>query len=393
MIRFQPDTLSQAFMRFFDMAAPDANVYIEIAAPDIRFASIVVLALAAVLCWQRLGPGRRATAVMVAVLLLSSVFWLSTTGNGRYFMPLLVCAGPISIGLTCALPLTRALKGTLALVLLTGQIFVLSQQPPWNTWTYLHWKDGPYFEVNLGPEETRGPATTYATLSLITYSLIAPQFARESRWVSVTTAASERDRRMTDDFLRESASRGPMRVMAPSLPWASLPDGRPTQGAIDAMEELLTPRNLHISGDCRYLGSPALVMKAQREHGAYSDESPPPGFWSCPIAYEHRPPDPHRLLQPPDAVRRVFLRLAEMCPRFFPVNESGILRLRDAWLRHYGNSETRVYVLDRGEVWYKFWRSMNPVLVGSVGDLLTGNVTIDCAAIRGSDGAWRSGAR
>ena len=96
MIRFQPDTLPQALMRFFDMAAPDANVYMEIPAPDIRFASITVLLLVAALCWRRLGPGRQATAAMSLVLLISAVIWLATTGNGRYFMALLVCAGPIA---------------------------------------------------------------------------------------------------------------------------------------------------------------------------------------------------------------------------------------------------------------------------------------------------------
>ena len=392
MIRFQPDTLGQAFLRYFDMAAPDANVYVEIAAPDIRFAAIVLLALAAAICWRRLGRGRRATMAMLLLLLLSSVIWLATTGNGRYFMPLLVAAGPIAVALICLLPLARRMKGTLVLLLLAGQVFVISEQPPWNTWTFLHWKRAPYFEVSLRPEETQAPPTTYATLSLISYSLIAPQFPPASRWINLPTGSgTPRDNRWIDEFLRDAAARGPMRAIAPSLPSESLPDGRPKPAAVVAMDELLTRRNLRIDGQCGYIGAPAFQRMAERERSAKTPSQLVPGFWSCPIVYDPRAVARQRVEQPPEAVLRSLARLAELCPRFFP-NDGGILRLPDAWTRHY-TTETRVYVTDSGEVWYKFWRSMNPVFVGRVDKLLAGKVEIDCNAIRGSDGAWRSGAK
>ena len=69
-----------------------------------------------------------------------------------------------------------------------------------------------------------------------------------------------------------------------------------------------------------------------------------------------------------------------------------MLRLPDGWERRYGASETRAYVMDNGDVWYHFWRSLNSVPVGKVPDLLAGKVKIDCSAIR-SDGAWRTGAQ
>src|SRR4051794_32949758 len=157
MIRFQPDTLPQAFLRYFDMAAPDANVYVEIPAPDIRFAAIALLAIVALLLWPRLGAGRNAIVAMVVVLFASTAIWLASTGNGRYFMALLVCAGPIAVALVATLPITRAARAALALLLVLGQGFVLWQQPPFDTWTLAHWERGPYFEAKLGPAETHGP--------------------------------------------------------------------------------------------------------------------------------------------------------------------------------------------------------------------------------------------
>jgi hypothetical protein len=394
MSRFEPESLQRALMRFFDMAAPDANIYIEIPAPDIRFAAVLLLGAGALLCWRRLGPHRAATMAMLLVLLVSASIWLATTGNGRYFMPLLIAVGPVAIGLVCLLPVTRGFKAALAMLLVAGQGFVISEQPPWNTWSYLHWREGSYFDIRLGPEELQAPPTTYGTLSMISYSLIAPQFPAESRWINlVAGSATPRDEARIDAFLRDSAARGPMRVLAPSLPWGSLPDGRPTPRVLEAFNELLAKRNLKISGDCRLIVSPGLVRMAEREKSADTKAPHPLGFWSCPMVYEVRPAERQRVEQPPELVVRSFDQLARLCPQFFPASEASILRLPDAWSRHYAASETRVYVTDTGEVWMKYWRSINPVRIAAVAELVAGRATFDCATVRGSDGAWRSGAK
>ncbi|MBC5782794.1 hypothetical protein H8N03_07535 [Ramlibacter sp. USB13] len=394
MIRFQPDTLPQALLRFFDMAAPDANVYVEIPAPDIRFAAIVILAAVALFAWRRLGPGRSALFAMLGVLLVSTITWLASTGNGRYFIPLLVVAGPLAVGLVCALPLTRAFRATLAVGLLAGQAFVLSQQPPWNTWTVMHWKDGSYFEVNLGPEEKDAPPTTYGSLSLLTYSLIAPQFPAGTRWINlytepVTTLAAER----TDAFLRQAAAEGPVKVITPSLPWASRPDGTPNAEVIAAWNRLIAPRKLRVQGQCRYFDSPGLLFMALRDRGP--QEGPPPklGFWTCPVVYDPTVASAASNQTPPvpAQVQDALAKLGDLCPRFFPQGEMQLRRLSDGWVRNY-SSQTRAYVLDNGEVWYHFWRALNPVRVGKSAELLAGEVQLDCMGVR-SDGAWRTGAR
>jgi hypothetical protein len=59
----------------------------------------------------------------------------------------------------------------------------------------------------------------------------------------------------------------------------------------------------------------------------------------------------------------------------------GTLRLPDGWVKHY-SSDARVYVMDNGEVWYKFWRSLNAVFVGRVTEVAAGKTTFD----------WQSGA-
>jgi hypothetical protein len=376
------------------MAAPDANVYVEIPAPDIRFAAILVLAAVALLLWRRLGAGRSPTFAMLAVLLLSAAIWLSTTGNGRYFMPLLVAAGPIAIALVCVLPATRALKAALAALLVAGQAFVLMEQPPWNSWTLLQWKRAPYFDVRLGPEETRGPPTTYASMSMISYSLIAPQFPEASRWINlVASSGTPRDHAMTDAFLRKAAAEGPIKVIAPSLPWASLPDGRPNAEILGVFNALVARRNLRIPGSCRHVASPGLIRMAEEEKRGDPEAELQLGFWICPAVYEPGLAEKIPEKTPPPEVMQVFDRLAQLCPRFFPDGEKSLVRLPDGWTRHYAVSETRVYILDSGRVWYQFWRSLNPVSVGLVPDVISGKARVDCSAIRGSDGAWRTGSQ
>jgi hypothetical protein len=389
MIRFEPDSLAQGLTRFFDMAAPDANVYVEIAAPDVRLAAVLLLALAALVTWRHLGRGRNPTIAMLVVLLVSSGVWLTTSGNGRYFIPLLVCVGPIAIGLLCALPLSRGMKASIAFVLLAAQLFVLAQQPPWHAWSWVDWEEPPFFSIELGPAETQGPATTYITMSTISYSLIAPQFPANSRWVNIATPeASSHDARRMDEFLRGAVQAGPLRLLTPSLPSATLADGRPEPAALVAFDKMISERQLRISGDCHLihsLGQTRLEGRNRRDAGAL-----PVGFWSCPLAYVPTLREAPRQAPTPAEVEAAFERLSVLCPRFFPSSERSTLRVADGWERHFANSDARVYVLDNGDVWYKFWRAVNPVLLGTRDQLVTDKVRVDCASLR-SDGAWRTG--
>lgn len=93
---------------------------------------------------------------------------------------------------------------------------------------------------------------------------------------------------------------------------------------------------------------------------------------------------------PDPAIEAVFLAVEQACPRFFPRGEAQTTRGEGGATRHYANSDTRINVLDDGKVQYKFWRSLNPVTLGSRADVLAGRVRIDCTKIRA--GTWRTAA-
>ncbi|MBK6928755.1 MAG: hypothetical protein IPH15_14970 [Comamonadaceae bacterium] len=99
MIRFLADTWRDAILRPMAMAAPNSSVYIEIAAPDFRFALALGLGFLALISTRKASraPGWLPTLALFALVFLSFIPWMRTTGNGRYFMPYLILIGPCAL--------------------------------------------------------------------------------------------------------------------------------------------------------------------------------------------------------------------------------------------------------------------------------------------------------
>lgn len=382
MVRFEPDTWLEAFLRFFLMAAPDANIYVEIPAPDLRFAAVLLLALGVAVAWRRLRHSPSAAMALLALLLVSSAAWLATSGNGRYYMPMLVCVGPLVAGLAYLLPFTRAFRLFLAGGLLLAQTVVVLESAPWDAWAWLPWKAPPYFQVDVPAQDTSKPSTTYVTASSISYSLMAPQFPASSRWINITTIGSlPRDREWGQDFLR--AAKGPIQLLVPTLTAkATTADGRPEPELLRALDDLLAPQKLAIADvqHCTLLRSLGVAAITGKRNAAAQVQ--PIGFWQCDLRYPVERPATQRRLPRPKS-EQVFGRIEQMCPRFFRPGSTRTMLINGGALRHYPVSDTKVYVLDDGKVLYKFWRALNPVLIGTVEGVLAGTDRVNCDEIRG----------
>ena len=196
MIRFMPDTWRDTILRPLAMIAPDAGIYIEIMAPDFRFAIAVVLVLVLTVLWLFLPNANKVEAkpavVLTGVIAMAFVPWLGTTGNGRYFIPFLLAIGPLCIALIYLLPTTRLFRFALAVCVVGLQGFATQQASPWQSWGLAQWKEAPYFQVDWPADLATTPAD-YVTLSSISYSLVAPQLPAQSRWMSLANAASDSD--------------------------------------------------------------------------------------------------------------------------------------------------------------------------------------------------------
>ncbi|TFZ06835.1 hypothetical protein EZ313_09490 [Ramlibacter henchirensis] len=399
-MRFQPDTWLETWLRPVAMAAPDASVYVEIMAPDFRFLFALVLLVLlgglAVLSRRRrsVPAGREETRlatrpVFVMLLALAAVFvpWLATTGNGRYFVVGLLMVGPVCIGLTRLLPVTRALRLTLGAGMVAWQAFAVLQSAPLQAWTFVRWEDAPYFHVEV-PLESREHPATYVTMSAISYSLVTPLFHPQSRWLSLHNApaldSGALDARRTEAFL-SAAQPGRLMLLAPAVAGMLTDQRLPNVRISRVLDQQLAAYRLRMADPqaCRFLPSRSLAEIGLGEKTP--EERARSGFWLCHLSRVEAGGAPAK--RQDRRYDAVFKLLEAQCPRFFPAGGDGAsVMLANGEMRSYMQAEMKAYVFDSGEVHYKYYRALNPVLVGTVRELLDGKVKLDCSHIRGRSG-------
>jgi hypothetical protein len=391
MVRFQPDTWQEALLRPIAMAAPDASVYVEIMAPDFRFAFALALlvALAVLFLRGRRGiTGQRPVLVLAGATALAFVPWTATTANGRYFMAGLLIIGPVCVGLARMLPMTRGFRLTLVAGMVAIQAFAVQQSAPWQVWGLADWTEAPYFSIDI-PAELREQPATFVTMSAISYSLVAPQFHPKSRWMNLHQAPAPgrglSDSRRTEAFIAAKEG-GPLLLLIPVVPGAQRDDGLPNHEVSVALDNQLAAYRLGLAQpqSCRFLASRGLATTALR---AEDIENPRHalrfGFWLCELA-RLGPATPQEQPQP-GLYASVFRMLEVQCPRFF-VGHAGTLPVPGGEMRSYLQAEMKAYVLHSGEVYYKYYRALNPVQVGNIQDVLAGKAKVDCGRIRGRSG-------
>lgn len=393
MVRFQPDDWREALLRPIAMGSPDSSVYVEIMAPDFRFAfalALLVLLPAFSLRARREGGNteRRPVLVVAAALAVAFVSWIATTANGRYFIAGLLIVGPLCVGLVRLLPTTRAFRLALVAGMVALQAFAVQQSAPWRVWGLTEWTEPPYFGIEVPPQLRLQPAT-FVTMSAISYSLVAPQFHPQSRWMSLHHAPAPGtrapDSRRTEAFLASKAP-GPLLLLIPAVPGTLTETRLPNAEVSAVIDNQLGAHRLGLARpqSCRFLPSrglagTALDAESLKDAGKVARF----GFWMCELVrLGAAAPEGRNSVSRYDAV---FGMLETQCPRLF-TNHTGSLAIPGGEVRSYLQAEMKAYVLDSGDVYYKYYRAFNPVRIGSIEDVRSGQARVDCANIRGRSG-------
>ena len=125
-------------------------------------------------------------------------------------------------------------------------------------------------------------------------------------------------------------------------------------------------------------------MAVRRELQADTSVTANVGFWACDLEYRAGMATPTQD-ERPGKHDEVYRQVEQQCPRFFRPG-GGSLAIPGGEVRYYPDSEMKVYVLDSGDVYYKYYRIFNPVRIGSSADVLGGRARVDCGNIRGRSG-------
>ena len=391
MIRFEPDTWRDALLRPIAMAAPDSGVYIEIMAPDFRFAFSIVLIGLLIVFWvlgKRGAPAFKPTAILLVGIAVAFLPWLITSGNGRYFIAFVLAVGPLCLALVYLLPMTRGFRLTLATCLLTMQGYAVYESGSLKSWGMIHWREAPYFQIDLPADMATLPGT-YITLSSISYSLIAPLFPTSSSWLNIAAAPTDRENTLEGRRTHAILSSGrQLTLLVPSIPEYATQQGLPDAEAVRSFNLLLAGHLLAVSdsAQCRLIRSDSLASMPIVQARKKSDEKfEKNGFWACPLRYPVAAP----ASRPEIAKSRfdaVFDKVETLCPRFFRPGEARTNVINGGELRQYTESDMKVYVMDDGAVLYKYLRTFSPELIGTMDEVMSGKATVACDKIRGRSG-------
>jgi Glycosyltransferase family 87 len=194
--RFIPSSLAEALWRPFAILDPAPMIHEEIAAPDPRYAVLLVLAgvLLVQWLWRRYRPVNTAatTDSPIDVRVLTAlgcafaadwIAWLAASGNSRYFLPIACVAGVLLVGVLFLVLANRArVRNYLLAAIFATQLVQLCVGADLR-WKSGAWNGGPWFDVQV-PDKLARERALY--LSLGANAFIAPYLAPDAGLMSFT---------------------------------------------------------------------------------------------------------------------------------------------------------------------------------------------------------------
>lgn len=380
MLRFQPDNWLEGMLRPFLLGDPVAGLYFETPAPDWRFAAFAIftaVVLASRAGRAQLNPGQVTTAVG---LLLLFYVWTFLTGNGRYFIWGLMLVGPLLVLANRLLPGTSALRLTLLLLVVLVQGFVLHTSYTRNAWGLVDFEHNP---VHLDDSPLREEPAVFLTISGLSYSILVPRFHPRSRWANI----AGQNPILSD---RPEHERLVALLSSPLAKYLVLPldnqqmdaSGHPAGGMASLATDTLGPHRLELAPQpCTFLRS--RLSRVTKDEPA-TGPLPEPGFWFCPLqagsgAMPGVPGHAGALARLGD----VFGIVEQRCPRFFPRGDGHVIFSDDMIGRFYTSTDVRLYAQHEHWVMFRYFRALNPSVLGTVGQVRRGEFSIPCGRLPG----------
>ena len=194
--RFMPATLSAAIMRPFEMVLPQPWIHFELAAPDIRYAILVLLLGWLVLQWswlwisgsrtqqnKNIDCPDRALAATIVAFLVDWTLWLTASGNSRYLIPMACVAAMLCIVLIFRmLSAHPIIRNSLLAAIFLIQFAQLGMGTDYRQ--FLPWYQGQWYSV-LVPSKLKSRADLYFMIGGQSNSYIIPDMPRASGFINL----------------------------------------------------------------------------------------------------------------------------------------------------------------------------------------------------------------
>lgn len=393
MIRFIPDSLWEALLRPFAMFFPNGGIYVEIMAPDGRFALFVLMFF---LLWMfgrqnvLKQPQIHVMLALTLLVVLSFIPWLITSGNGRYFMYCLFVVGPLLVMCIRALPTSVEFRLTLIFLALSMQGYLLCLTVPWDNWNFFQWSRAPVFKVVWPEIATKPDHRVFVTVSSLSYSILAPQMDASTQWIGLLSLDRREERvGLFEKAKKKLANAERIDLILPTIPDQMDRDSLPNQAMRLSINDMVAPFQLELTEEpenCYFLPISQLSDKGgDSSLNNRSSKASIFSFWQCHLRIAYKQSNFSRQ-EIPQIIEVALNQLERICPRFFRAGESSTMPLQGGGLRNYPGSDMKIYAIPQSGVFYKYYRSYQITRVGSVEDVAAGDFKLDCQQLRGRAG-------
>ena len=401
--RFVSTSLPDALAMPIRMLLPERNIYTESIAPDARFLFLFLALLAILLiavvksirrrqlrsvsfrgnCSDLQTPTRHATARLTAFsiyFLVCWTFWVFTSGNGRYLMPVALLAGPLLVGLVWQVSHWRWRTYALLAVLLTQvSVLVLGSE---SRWGQAPWS-GKWFDVDIPKQLLEKPAL-YLSMDTQTNSFLAGLVHPRSGFVNVSgqlplvpghpgwnrlesLLGKYQDVYFLSEVEYTNANRLPLKLQQSDMDPLTSRFGLRSdqQNCLHIEVRGLKSHTISTSGTTREDFS----IKVEPYEGRF--------VLACPAAQAPGLRDTY--FANLEAADKVFDRFIARCPRtFLPIDTPTIGGVGD-WRRVYIGTDNMLRLIN-GTARWTYFRASEEVIIGTVDDVLANAFSIDCTA-------------
>lgn len=388
--RFIPESITEAILFPLTVLKPIYGTYIEISAPDARY--LVTLAIVALLfsvlllrAFFRKAVTRQSNEVAPVIpwlafaWLLTYALWLLLFGNGRYFLPGALLAGPLIVAILASLFNGHRFVAYAICFLIVAQFVQVRDAGQWR-WGAVHTWDDNWFNIQV-PESLEKNAFLYLTPRVQTAMYVAPFLNPGSAFsniggqvpIAADGPGSDRVRAMIARYGRNVRSF----YQIGRLPHGTTPDPasfRAFDGVYDRFGLETDPTSCE-------------VIQSERPSATITANEDGPGvaaaILSCSLV--ERRGEALTGTREQRRIDAVFDEIERTCPRRFSPQNSLTTRYQFAWGRKYANSDIDLlYNPDEGTIFFRAHGLGEPVFLGTLDQWEQGRQpAVDCSLKRG----------